>query len=68
VLSGEAKNTNFIVFGLTRSGFELEPTTYRTRGKHANHYINCVLMFTDEDDIEYQVMEKADITLCGQGS
>jgi hypothetical protein len=25
-------------------------------------------MFTDEDDIEYQVMEKADITLCGQGS
>jgi hypothetical protein len=28
VLNGEATNTNFIVFGLTRSG--LEPTTYRT--------------------------------------
>ena len=28
-------NTNFIVFGLTRSGLEL--TIYRTRGEHANH-------------------------------
>jgi hypothetical protein len=33
VLSGEATNTNFIVFGLTRS--ELELTIYRTRGEHA---------------------------------
>ena len=32
VLSGEATNTNFIVFGLTR------PTIYRTRGEHANQY------------------------------
>jgi hypothetical protein len=36
VFSGEATNTNFIVFGLTRSG--LESTIYRTRGEHANHY------------------------------
>ena len=36
VLSGEATNTNFIVFGSTRPG--LEPTIYRTRGEHANHY------------------------------
>ena len=36
VLSGEAKNTKFIVFGLTRSW--LEPTIYRTRGELANHY------------------------------
>jgi len=36
VLSGEATNTNFIVFGLARPG--LEPTIYRTRGKHANDY------------------------------
>ena len=36
VLSGEASNTNFIVFGLTRLG--LEPTIYRTQGEHANHY------------------------------
>jgi hypothetical protein len=35
MLSGEATNTNFIVFGLTPSG--LEPTVYRTRGEHANH-------------------------------
>jgi hypothetical protein len=37
MLSGEATNTNFIVFGLTWSG--LEPTSYRTRGEHANHYV-----------------------------
>jgi hypothetical protein len=36
VLSGEATNTNFIIFGLTRLG--LNPTIYRTRGEHANHY------------------------------
>ena len=36
LISGEATNTNLIVFGLTRSG--LKPTIYRTRGKHANHY------------------------------
>jgi hypothetical protein len=35
MLSGEAATTNYIFFGLTRSG--LEPTIYRTRGKHANH-------------------------------
>ena len=34
--SGEATDTNCIVFGLTRSGFE--PTIYRTRGEHTNHY------------------------------
>jgi hypothetical protein len=36
MVSGEATNTNFIVFDLTRPG--LEPTIYRTRGKYANHY------------------------------
>ena len=36
MLRGEATNTNFIVFGLTRSG--LEPTIYRTGGEDANHY------------------------------
>jgi hypothetical protein len=36
VLSGEATNTNFIGFGLTRP--ELEPAIYRIRGEHANHY------------------------------
>jgi hypothetical protein len=35
VLSGEATNTNFIVFGLTRSG--LEPMIYLTRSEHANY-------------------------------
>jgi hypothetical protein len=36
VLSREETNTNLKVFGFTRSG--LEPTIYRTRGVHANHY------------------------------
>jgi hypothetical protein len=36
MFSGEAANTNCIVFGLTRSG--LEPTIYPTRGEHANQY------------------------------
>jgi hypothetical protein len=35
-LSGETTRINFIVFGLTQSG--LEPTIYRTGGKHTNHY------------------------------
>jgi hypothetical protein len=33
----EATNTNFIVFGLIRSG--LEPTSYHTQSEYANHYI-----------------------------
>ena len=41
MLSGEAINTNFIVFGLTQPG--LEPTIYRTRDEHANHYATDVV-------------------------
>jgi hypothetical protein len=48
VLSGEAINTNFIVFGLTRS--RLEPTIYRTR-EHASHYTNDVGFVHTELDI-----------------
>jgi hypothetical protein len=33
VFSGEVRNTNFIVFGLTQPGLEL--TIYRIRGDHA---------------------------------
>ena len=44
MLSREATNANFIVFGLTRLG--LEPTIYRTQGEHANHYT------TDADPAE----------------
>ena len=36
MLRGEATNTNFIIFDLTRSG--LERMIYRTRGEHANQY------------------------------
>ena len=36
VISGEATNTNFINLWLTWTW--LEPTIYRTRGAHANHY------------------------------
>ena len=44
--SREVTNTNFIVFGLTRPG--LEPTTYRTRGDHANHYATDVVKMSVE--------------------
>ena len=46
MLNGEPTNTNLIVSGLTRPGFE--PTIYRTRGKHANHYTTDAV--DDEDD------------------
>jgi hypothetical protein len=36
VLSAEATNINFIVFGFSQQ--ELEPMIYHTRGEHANHY------------------------------
>jgi hypothetical protein len=36
MLSGEATNTNFIVFGLTRLG--PEPTIYRTQGEDAKNH------------------------------
>jgi hypothetical protein len=37
-----SKNINlYIVFGMTRPG--LEPTIYRTRGKHSNHYATDVV-------------------------
>jgi hypothetical protein len=45
MLSGEATSTNFIVFGLTRPG--LEPTIYRTRGEHANHYTTDAVKNTE---------------------
>ena len=46
MLSGEVTNTNFIVFGLTRSGFE--PTIYCTRDKHANHYTTDAVNYYQE--------------------
>ena len=36
MFSGDATNTYFIFYVLTRSG--LEPTIYPTRGEHANQY------------------------------
>ena len=39
MLSGEATNTNFIVFGLTQLGFE--PTSYHTYGKHKPLHHRC---------------------------
>jgi hypothetical protein len=36
MLSGEATNTNFTVFGLTQLG--LESTINHTQGKQAKHY------------------------------
>jgi hypothetical protein len=47
MLSGEATNTNFIVFDWTRS--ELELTIYRTRGEHANYYAIDAVTETGDD-------------------
>jgi hypothetical protein len=38
------KHNNFIVFGLTRPGFE--PTIYRNRGDHANYYTTEAITLT----------------------
>ena len=54
MLSGEETYTNFIVFDLTRPG--LEPTIYRTRGKHA---INVV--HQQETCIRHDIVEKTTI-------
>ena len=36
MLSGNAANTDFIVFGLIRPG--LEPMIYHAQGEHGDHY------------------------------
>jgi hypothetical protein len=51
IFSCFATNTNFTVFGLTRS--RLEPTIYRTWGEHANHYTTeAVLVKTSSSPSE----------------
>jgi hypothetical protein len=47
VLTGEVTNTNFIVFGLTRSG--LEPTIYH---KRANRYTTDVVIINQQKQKE----------------
>ena len=56
MLSGEATNTNFIVFGFTRQ--VLKPTIYRTRGEHANHYT------TDAVDVKENLNLKKVFCVC----
>ena len=48
VLSGEAKDTNFIVLDLTRPG--LKPTIYHTPGEDANHYVTDAIQNKDVYD------------------
>ena len=47
MLIEEATNTNFIVFGVSRSGLEL--TIYCTQGKHANYYTNDAVCYDMTD-------------------
>ena len=64
MLSGEATNTNFIVFGFTQSGLEL--TIYRTRGEHANHYVTVVLAYCNNTNklmIDDMVRDKDQVSL-----
>ena len=46
MLSGEATNNNFIVFGLTR--LVLDPKIYRSQGEHPNHYATDAVTMQDE--------------------
>ena len=48
MLSGEATNTKFIVFGLTRSG--LESTIYRTQGEYANNNTTDEVLYVLDDN------------------
>ena len=48
MLSGEATNINFIIFGVTPQG--LEPTIYHTRGQHASHYTTDAVMTSSDMD------------------
>jgi hypothetical protein len=56
MLSGEATNTNLNVFGLTRPG--LEPTIYRTRGEHTNHYATDAVCGIEMRSIIYVIHSK----------
>jgi hypothetical protein len=60
VFGGEATNTNFIVFDLTRP--QLEPKIYRTRGEHANHYVTDAVMYGkitfSRDDIAEKLLNR----------
>ena len=51
MLSEEATNTNFIVFGLIRPG--PEPTIFRTRGEHADHYATDAVVSLRESITDY---------------
>ena len=53
MLSGEATNTIFLVFGLTRPG--LEPTIYCTRGDHTNHYTIDAVQIIDKERYQHLI-------------
>jgi hypothetical protein len=57
MLSEEAANTNFIVFGLTRS--MLKSTIYHTRGEHADHYTTDAVGYVvgSSKEIKYVVFD-----------
>jgi hypothetical protein len=49
----------FVVFGMTRSG--LEPTIYRNRGEHSNHYaadaVRIIRSCMDADETHIHVIK-----------
>jgi hypothetical protein len=56
VLCGKTTNTHLIVFALTRPA--LEPTIYRTWGKHANHYTTDVVNIFDFERFRKRLFQK----------
>jgi hypothetical protein len=52
MLSGQAGNTNFIVFGLTRQ--TMESIIYLAQGKHAYYYITDVVSWLIGVNLHFQ--------------
>ena len=62
MLSGEATNANFIVFGLNRSRFE--PIIYCTGGEHANHYTTDVIHVSQRGPHMIYHYNKYEVYIC----
>ena len=61
MLSREAINTNFIVFGLMRQRFK--PTIYDTQGQHANHYTTDAVLKI-KIIYQYHIYDNLPFTTC----
>ena len=59
MLSEEATNTNFVVFGVT--SLRIEPAIYYTWGEQANHYTTDAILQRINQSV---VLDKKDYNRC----